>query len=252
VRRVRGVRVAGGSPGLTPTAYLSSPGNQMHASYLEGMPVLLSFALYPKGRKKCPWVDDYLPTFARILIDSGAFSELNSGVKVDGGAYREWQSRWDGVPHVDAVAGLDDIGGDWRRSLKNYELYGGFPTFHDTDPRELLDELIPLARDRGGWLGVGLKPPRTGKWAFVRATMKRIPPDLHVHFWAGGEYSGHPRVNSWDSTNWIDDAFMYRNKLPFLTPAECVELVVKRYQRAGKNARSARRASESGPSLFDE
>lgn len=24
---------------------------------------------------------------------------------------------------------------------------------------------------------------------------------------------------------------MYRNQLPFLTPAECIEIVVKRYQR---------------------
>lgn len=27
------------------------------------------------------------------------------------------------------------------------------------------------------------------------------------------------------------DAWNYKNAMPFLTPAECVELVVKRYQR---------------------
>lgn len=208
-----------------PTAYLSSPGNQMHADHLRGMPVLLSYALYQR------WMDDYVPSFARVLIDSGAFSEFNSGKKVDGSAYRDWQSRWADTAHVDAVAGLDDIRGDWRRSLRNYELYGGFPTFHESDPPDLLADLIPIARERGGWLGVGLLPPRSGKWRFVKETLSRIPPDLHVHLWAGGEYSGHTRCDSWDSTNWFRDAWMYRNDLPFLTPAECVELVVKRYQR---------------------
>lgn len=207
------------------TAYLGSPSNQMHCSFLGGMPVLLSFALYTR------FLDDYVPSFGRVLIDSGAFSEFNSGKKVDGAEYRDWHARWNETAHVDAVAGLDDIRGDWRRSLRNYELYGGFPTYHESDPAELLDDLIPLARGRGGWLGVGLLPPRGGKWQWVKGTLARIPDGLHVHVWAGGEYCGHPRCDSWDSTNWFRDAWMYKNQLPFLTPAECVEIVVKRYQR---------------------
>ena len=65
----------------------------------------------------------------------------------------------------------------------------------------------------------------------MKETLARVPAGLHVHFWAGGEYAGHPRVNSADSTNWFRDAWNYKNAMPFLTPAECVELVVKRYQR---------------------
>ena len=81
---------------------------------------------------------------------------------MDLGAYREWAERWKG--HADAIAGLDDIRGDWRRSMLNYEQMPlGFPTFHDTDPWELLPDLVALARERGRWLGVGLKPPREGK-----------------------------------------------------------------------------------------
>jgi hypothetical protein len=197
----------------------------MHADHCAGMPVLVSYALYR------PWLDDYVPSFARLLIDSGAFSEFNSGTKVDGAAYVEWCKRWEGTEHVVAVAGLDDIAGDWRKSLRNYERYGGFPTYHESDPPELLDDLLPLARERGGWLGVGLIPPRSGKWRWVKETMSRVPPGLHVHVWAGGEYCGHPRVDSVDSTNWFRDAWQYKNALPFLTPAECVALVVKRYQR---------------------
>lgn len=204
---------------------MSSPGNQMTADKLRGMPALVSYALYSR------WLDDYVPTFARVLIDSGAFSEFNSGKKVDGGAYREWCRRWEGTARDGIDVGLDDISGDWRRSLRNYELYGGFPTYHESDPPELLPDLVSLARERGGWLGVGLLPPRAGKWAWVKETLARIPDGLHVHVWAGGEYCGHPRVNSVDSTNWILDSFAYRKSLPFLTQAECVELVVKRYQR---------------------
>jgi hypothetical protein len=224
------------------TFYLSSPGSQMHADHLAGMPVLLSYAIYAK------WLDDYLPSFARILIDSGAFTEFNSGKTVDGEAYKDWQQRWEGVAHVDAIAGLDDIRGDWRKSLRNYELYGGFPTMHESDPPELLDELIPIARERGNWLGVGLIPPRAGKWPLVRSILDRVPEGIHVHVWAGGEYCGHPRVQSVDSTNWFRDAWMYKNQLPFLTPAECVGLVVKRYQRQERKVKTF--APVTG-SLFD-
>jgi hypothetical protein len=220
------------------TFYLSSPGNQMHADHLAGMPVLVSYAIYPRSKKRGPWLDDYVPTFQRLLVDSGAFSEFNSGVKVDGLAYRDWCQRWDGVQHVDAIAGLDDIAGDWRRSLNNYEQFGGFPTMHETDPPELLDDLIPIARERGNWLGLGLIPPRVNKWGFVRSILDRVPDGIHVHVWAGGEYCGHPRVDSVDSTNWFSDSMKYRNQLPFLTYAECVDLVVKRYQRAPRKVYS--------------
>ncbi len=236
--------VATGKGGCGVTFYLGSPGNQMHADHCREMPVLVSYALYAR------WMDDYVPSFARVLIDSGAFSEMNSGKVVDGVAYREWQQRWRETAHVDAIAGLDDIRGDWRRSLRNYEEFGGFPTFHETDPPELLPDLIPIARERGGWLGVGLLPPRSGKWRFVRETLDRIPDDLHVHFWAGGEYCGHPRVDSVDSTNWFRDAFALKSArlTAHLTTAECVEIVVKRYKRAVRVP--AKAVSETG-SLFE-
>jgi len=32
-----------------------------------------------------------------------------------------------GHGHADAVAGLDDIGGDWRRSLRNYDAFDQLP-----------------------------------------------------------------------------------------------------------------------------
>lgn len=205
------------------TVYLSSPGSQMHASYLAGMPVLVSYAIYN------PWVDDYQASFGRLLVDSGAYSEMNSGKRIDGAEYRDWSQRW--KDHADAVAGLDDIRGNWKRSLANYERYGGFPTMHDSDPPELLKDLLPIAAERGNWLGIGLVPPRSGKEKFVRWVCDNVPESLHVHGWALREYTHVRRLDSTDSTNWFRDAWQYKNAMPFLTPAECVELVVKRYQR---------------------
>jgi len=196
----------------------------MHADHLVEMPVLLSYATYSD------WLKDYQATFKRILIDSGAYSELNSGKVIDGAKYKDWYQQW--LPHADAVAGLDDIRGDWRKSLRNYESFGGFPTIHDSDPKELLEDLIPISRSQGkNWLGIGLVPPRDGKRDFVRWVCDNVPEDIHIHGWALRLYSDIRRIDSFDSTNWFRDAFKYKTQLPFLTPAECVEIVVKRYQR---------------------
>ena len=59
------------------TVYLASPNTQQQAEHVAEMPVLLSFASYS------PWLDRYQQSFRRILIDSGAFSELTGAAKVD-------------------------------------------------------------------------------------------------------------------------------------------------------------------------
>jgi hypothetical protein len=224
--------------------YLASPRTQQQAEHVAGMPVLLSHALYSD------WLDKgYQQSFSRVLIDSGAWSEFNSGVKVDVGKYAEWSKRWLG--HADAIAGLDDISGDWRRSMANYErMPHGFPTFHETDPPELLRELVAMASQRGQWLGIGLVPPREGKEQWVRETLSRIPDGIHVHGWALRRYTHCRRLDSTDSTNWWRDAMKIRSipELAHLHYGECMEIVVKRYQRWNRtfNETCAERT------LFDE
>lgn len=215
--------------------YLASPNTQQQAEHVSDMPVLLSFAIY------ADWLNRYQQTFRRILIDSGAYSEYSSGKKVDGAAYLDWQEQW--KPHADAIAGLDDISGDWRRSLDNYEKYGGFPTFHESDPPELLNDLIPIARERGNWIGLGLIPPRSGKESWVRAACDSIPDDLHVHGWACREYTRVRRIDSVDSTNWWRDAMKLRTipDLSHLTYGETLEIVVKRYKRWKRSIKDPRR-----------
>lgn len=213
----------------------------MHAHFCAGMPVLLSFAVAGRSR----WIWDYIPSFGRVLVDSGAYSELTGAAKVDLAEYVDWKDR---LPWCDAWAGLDDISGNWRRSLENYKA-GGFPTIHEADPIELLDELVPMARERGGWIGLGLTPPRHGKEATVRAILECIPDDLHVHGWACQGYAHLPRFDSFDSTNWFRDSWKIKNQCPWLTPAECVEVIVKRYQRQGRMVESPTTSAQN--SLLD-
>ena len=207
-------------------AYIGTPGNSLQAHIVAGLPVLVSFGAYIEVLGS----GGYMRAFGSLLLDSGAYSELNSGCKIDLAEYVDWVQRW---PWAVAWAGLDDISGDWRRSIRNYEA-GGFPTYHDTDPAELLDDLIPMARERGGWIGVGLKPPRTGRVEWLRRTLDRIPDDLHVHGWAMGRYVGECRFDSWDSTHAWREWMKIRQAIgPWLTNAEAMELAVIKVQRWG-------------------
>lgn len=221
--------------------YLASPQCQMQADYCRDMPVLISFGAMGHGAAMV--AKNYAVSFDRVLIDSGAYSVLKSGTQIDVKQYSDWAQSVPG--RRDAIAGLDDISGDWRRSMKNYEAFPqGFPTFHDTDPDELLDDLIPMARERGNWLGIGMKPPRENKEHWLRRTCDRIPPDLHVHGWALRRYTHVPRLDSVDSTAWFRNAQSVKQDYPWLTPAECLEIIVKRYKRW------ERQTVETAPNLF--
>lgn len=226
-----------------PVVYLASPNTQQQAEHAAGMPVLLSFGLWSD------WLDrGYQQAFGRVLIDSGAYSVMTRGRAVDLARYADFAERWRYT--ADAVAGLDDIGGDWRLSLANYGRLPaglGFPTIHDTDPPELLADLVPIARERGGWLGVGLKPPRHGKERFVRWVCDSVPDDLHLHGWALRAYARLRRFDSFDSTNWWRHAMSLRadRKLAHLSYGECLDIVVRRYQREGRGVTGVPAEGES-------
>jgi len=202
--------------------YLASPRSQLQAHSVSGMDVLISYATFS------PWHTQYIPTFRSLLIDSGAYSAYNSGKTISVEAYADWSSQWEG--RAVAIAGLDDIKGDWKTSLKNYELCG-FPTYHNSDPPELLDDLIEIAKRRGNWLGIGIDGKREGMEGFLKGTMERIPPEIHVHGWALRRYRWMYRFGSVDSTNWWRQGIEFRLQLPWLSYAECLEIVVKRESR---------------------
>lgn len=211
--------------------YLASPDNQLQAQAASGSPVLLSFAICGEQ----PWMQKgYAASFSRLLLDSGAYSVHTKSVTVDLVEYSDWVAQF---KHVDAVAGLDDIGGDWRKSLKAYEQGIGFPTIHDTDPDHLIDELIPISRERGNWLGVGIcpNPTRTGREDWLRRTLERVPKDIHVHGFALRTYSHVTRMDSFDSTSWWRCAMRIRKEMgTWLTFAEALELSIKQIQRTAR------------------
>jgi hypothetical protein len=226
------------------TVYLSSPQNQMQAAALVGMPVLLSFALDARAK----WLQRYIPTFDRVVVDSGAYSEMSSGKRVDLDAYGAWLD--DFAPKADAAAALDDIRGDWKRSLANWDQQPHtFPSLHDSDPPEYIDAVLERLQDSGRarlrdtdrqWVGIGLVPPRRNH-AFVLRMLRVIPQGVHVHCFALRTIAPEvlavrgPDV-SFDSTNWLLDARAPAQAFPWLTPAECVEIIVKRYQRVQPTA----------------
>jgi len=144
--------------------YLASANNQQQAEHVSNMSVLLSFAAWK------PWLYKYQQCFSRILIDSGAYSEFNTGKQVDISQYKDWSQQWIGT--ADAVAGLDDIRGNYNRSLQNYAaIPWSFPTWHDSDPIDLLPELVAMAIERRTWLGIGFVPPRSGKEKILRQAL---------------------------------------------------------------------------------
>lgn len=218
--------------------YLGTPANQAQAQVVidAQMPVLVSFACVS------PWMRrSILGCYSSgLLIDSGAYSELKSGITVDIGAYREFVAEW--REWADACAALDDIRGDWRRGLQNcLDTPHTFPTFHDSDPVEVLDDLLALAAERGHWIGLGLLPPRHAKGRWLRETLERIPAGYHVHGWALGGYTRHRRLDSVDSTNWIRDSMKIQGcaLTRHLTATEALRIVVLRYQRREPSPRHA-------------
>jgi hypothetical protein len=207
--------------------YLVVSHSVLHCNALAGMPVLFSYAHYS------PIMEGYQASFSRILIDSGAFSEHNTGKKIEGEAYREWASQWEG--HADAIAGLDDISGDVKRSFRNYEKFGGFPTIHFKDPFESLPDLLEVSRKQGKrWLGIGGligKGNRDAKEDFVRRVCDSVPSDTHLHAWGAQGYTHIRRVDSIDHSGWLHDSMRIRKELPFLTYGEADGLAVKRAER---------------------
>lgn len=180
--------------------YLSSPKSKAQAAGLRGQDVLLSYAEYG------PHIDEHVGSFRRVLIDSGAYAAFSRGKKVELSAYLDWALSWQS--RAVAIAGLDDIAGDWRLSLRNYGAFPqGFPTYHWSDPVELLPDLLALCQERGQWLGLGLCGPQKqveeAKLRWLVDTLEQVPKGVHVHGWALGAYADQQRLDSIDSTRWM-------------------------------------------------
>lgn len=235
--------------------YLASPKSGAHAEGMRGCDVLLSYSEWG------PYLESYIPSFGKILIDSGAFKEFTTGKKVELSAYKEWALGW--LTRAQAVAGLDDLSGDWKRSLANYEAFPeGFPTYHITDPPELLADLVSLAQQRKQWLGLGMsgrqKQRERAKHTWLTETLERIPPGIHVHGWALGAYADHRRLDSIDSTRWLGVMQDLGNHhiTRYLTPGERVQVASVYLSRRARDRQQGAKGPafrrEKHPELFGE
>jgi hypothetical protein len=230
--------------------YLSTPGSLAHAHVAAGANVLISAAYAPD------WLLKVASTFERVMWDSGAYTAFTQGTVIDLDAYAE---RARSIPWADSAACLDDISGDWRQGLANWDAHPWmFPVYHDTDPPEALEAILERLqdKDRGRfrpaalqWIGLGMKPPRNaGAW--LGRTLERIPPGVHVHGFAMRGFTetlvdARGSDCSADSINWILDSRQILQALPWLTPCEALDIVVKRYTRHHKKITTDPRGPKS-------
>lgn len=208
------------------TFFLSSPNTQAQASLLEGWDTLISYGV--AGGKA--WVREYMKSFRNILVDSGAYSVMNSGKVLDVDEYAAWALEAQADGNVVAVAALDDINGRSELTYANWMKYPWmFPTYHDSDPEDFLDVILSQGPK---WLGLGMVPPRVNE-SWLRSTLERIPQGIHVHGWALGSFSHLQRMDSADSTGWIFDVRKLKESAltRHLTTQEQLEIVVKRFKR---------------------
>lgn len=226
------------------TFFLSSPNSQDQASMLCDWDVLISYGVGGDSR----WLLDYLKSFKNVLIDSGAFSVMNSGKTLCVDSYASWAEDIKQRCNVVAIASLDDIKGNWELTYEHWRRYPWmFPTYHDSDPPEFLDIILSHSPS---WLGLGMVPPRSNK-TWLRDTLERIPKGVHVHGWALGSYSHLQRLDSVDSTGWFFDVRKLKDShlTRHLTTHEQLEIVVKRYKRREWVVRSG---EVVGGGLFDD
>lgn len=235
--------------------YFSSPSTQTHAAALKGRRVLLSYAMRQKVVYR-----DHVPTFRRVLLDSGAWSAFTTGKKVELAAYIDWALPLLGLPHVVAAAGLDDLSGDWRQSLRNYQAFPrGFPTFHVSDPAGLLDDLLAICRERKLWLGLGMCGRQQSidrdKERWLRDALGRIPGDVHVHGWALTRYAHVGGMHSTDTTRWLwlAQSIQAHHHTSQLTTAEAIGVAVKQILRLPRGLKGREKAGlRLAEELYDE
>lgn len=127
--------------------------------------------------------------FDSVLLDCGAFSAFNSGVRIDLHAYIDFCKRYGGV--VDTYAGLDVIGDEeatWRNQ-RAMEAAGltPMPTFHFADSWNTLRGMVK-EYDRIGlacMASLGMKERvefLDGCWRIVQDSPRW--PSIRVHGWA--------------------------------------------------------------------
>lgn len=218
--------------------YLASPSNQLQAAGLAGCHVLESFGLYAKNR----WMVRYRPTFAGMMLDSGAFSVMTDGIEIDLGEYiafcQQHGSAYDKIVNLDVISG--DVaarvdGG--KRNLQTMRDAGidALPVFHQGEPWSVLEELASC-----GKVGLGFQRPIRCADEYLDGCFSRISSTVRVHGFAmtNAEYTGRYPFHSVDSaTIWYEYKALLSlsgqgsDVMQYQTPSEIIEIILRKYSR---------------------
>lgn len=206
-------------------------------SWLEGMRgrhVLESFANIRRV------TDRYRATWASGMLDSGAFTEMTTGVPIDLQAYRDFAVRHGDF--YESIANLDDIRGDVDKSKRNLQYLkdGGvdaFPVFHQGEPMSVLDDYCA----ESPMIGLGFQRPIKNAQRWLDLCFARIPTITKVHGFAMTSYMHSWPFSQVDSTSWLWEVKglmsvkgQGSDALKLLTQSELLDIVLKKYDRLPK------------------
>lgn len=218
--------------------YLATPGTQLHAECMAGCHVLESFAL----KANEPWMVRYRPTFAGMMLDSGAFSEMTSGKPVDLEAYIGYALEHGAA--YNSVVNLDVISGDvtervdaGMRNLQRMRDAGldPLPVFHQGEPWSVLEDLAERGR-----VGLGFQRPIRCAEQYLDGCFSRLQTGVRVHGFAmaNERYTGRYPFHSVDTATWIYElralsaiSGQGSDVLQYLTQGELLRLVILKYER---------------------
>lgn len=226
-----------------PIVYFAGAAQHSWCSWLEGMPVLESFAdhLGPEGRES-ESLSRYRATFERMALDPGAYSNMTARragkpdkVTIDGylafaaahGDFYDW------------CASYDDIEGGAEGNLRNWErckaanILRLMPVFHQGEPLDLLREYVRQSR----YVGLGFQRPIKNDAQWLDMCFAEIPEGTWVHGFAMVSYLRWP-LTSADATTWMHEVLAMeaesgqgKSALASLTKKELLDIVVKHYKR---------------------
>lgn len=230
-----------------PIVYFAGAAQHSWCSWLEGVPVLESFAdnLGPAGRESDS-LSRYRATFERMGLDCGAWSNRSARlagkpnkVLIDGyipfavahGEFYDWCTSFD-----DIEGGADGNLRNWER-CKAAGIPRLMPVFHQGEPLDLLREYVRHSR----YVGLGFQRPIRNDLAWLDTCFPEIPEGVWVHGFAMTNYLRFPFTSA-DSTTWMhevhamaDESGQGRTALASLTKKELLDIVVKHYRRKWRN-----------------
>lgn len=236
---------------MSPRIYFAGVNQNQWCDWFAGHRVLETFADV-RGL-----MDRWRPLFGSMALDSGAYSEMASGVAIDLGEYIEFAQAHGSF--YDFVASLDSITGGVEANLTNWRAMkdrgvNAVPTFHQGEPMSLLRDYAAGSN----MLGLGFQRPIENARAWLDECFSHIPAATLVHGWGMTSYTDYP-FHSVDSRTWFFEVRALMSvegqgseAMRCLTPHELLDIVIKKYERLPRRKRWEGEKPAIQQSLFGE